>query len=314
MKRTHALSFREALQDTPRTRSGKPSNATLPSLAEWGRATPELRKLSEGTINKLIGGVQAVSLWAFDHGLVPDGAHWSDPFARMRLEEGETSRDTFSTEELQMLFQSAVFAKGERPGNLGEARYWLPLLGLLTGARRGELAGLTVANVQAAGPNGEAALRFEKDKTRGKSLKTKQSARIVPMHPELTRIGFEQYVEQVRRNSGHQAWLFPEIAPQSKYGATEWSKWFSGYLRAVGISDPKKVFHTFRGTFIDALRAAGVDDEVKRALVGHSRKGSAHDAYGAKDMLRRFGWPRLSQAVASVAYPRLDLSHLYRAG
>jgi integrase len=310
IKRSHALSFREALQDTPRRASGKLWKATLPELAEWGRANPNAPKLLEGTINKLIGGVQTVSLWGYSHGLIPDEAHWSDPFARMRLEEGDTSRDTFTTEELHVLFWSPVFTEGERPAGLGAATYWLPLLGLLTGARRGELAGLTASDVQAAGPNGEAALRFEKDLKRGKSLKTKQSARIVPVHPELTRIGFEQYVDEVRRNSGDEAWLFPEIAPQSKYGVTDWSKWFSSYLRAVGISDPKKVFHTFRGGFVDALRMAGVDDELKRALVGHARKGSAHDAYGAKAMLRRFGWQRLSQAVASVTYPGLNLDHL----
>jgi integrase len=310
IKRSHALSFREALQDTPRRASGKLWKARLPEVVEWGRANPKAPKLLEGTINKLTGGVQTVSLWAYSHGLIPDEAFWSDPFARMRLEEGDTSRDTFTTEELHVLFRSPVFTEGERPAGLGEATYWLPLLGLLTGARRGELAGLTAADVQAAGPNGEAALRFEKDKERGKSLKTKQSARIVPVHPELTRIGFEQYVERTRRSSGDEAWLFPEIAPQSKYGATDWSKWFSSYLRAVGISDPKKVFHTFRGGFVDALRMAGVEDELKRALVGHARKGSAHDAYGAKAMLRRFGWQRLSQAVASVTYPGLNLDHL----
>jgi len=282
----------------------------LPELVEWGRENSKAPKLLEGTINKLIGGVQTVSLWAYSHGLIPDETIWSDPFARMRLEEGDTGRDTFTTEELQVLFRSPVFTEGERPAGLGEAAYWLPLLGLLPGARRGELAGLTAADVQAAGPNCEAALRFEKDKERGKSLKTKQSARIVPVHPELIRIGFEQYVDEVRRNSGDEAWLFPEIAPQSKYGATDWSKWFSSCLRAVGISDPKKVFHTFRGGFVDALRMAGVDDELKRALVGHARKGSAHDAYGAKAMLRRFGWQRLSQAVASVTYPGLNLDHL----
>jgi integrase len=232
----------------------------------------------------------------------------------MRLEEDEPARDTFTSAELQTIFGSSVFTKGDRPkAGKGEASYWLPLLGLFTGARRGELAGLTAANVQSIGPSSEMALTFEKDRTRGKTLKTKRSARTVPIHPELTRLGFEQYVDTVRSNYGANAWLFPEIAPQSKHGATDWSKWFSGYIRALGITDRNKVFHTFRHGFIDALRAAGVDDEVKRALVGHSRKGSAHDAYGAKDMLRRFGWAQLSQAVAGITYPDLDLSHLYRA-
>jgi hypothetical protein len=35
-------------------------------------------------------------------------------------------------------------------------------------------------------------------------------------------------------------------------------------------------------------------------------------SYGAKDMIRRFGLPRIAEAVAKVEYSGLDLSHLLR--
>jgi hypothetical protein len=70
IKRTHARQFVSAPQDIRRHRPGKLQEATLPELAEWRREHTEAPRLSQGTINKLIGGVQAVSIWAHDNGLV----------------------------------------------------------------------------------------------------------------------------------------------------------------------------------------------------------------------------------------------------
>ena len=80
MKRSHARQFREALQQVPRTRTGKLLKAPLPELAEWGRKHPEAQKINPGTVNKLLGGVQAIAVWARDKGgMVPDEVQWADP-------------------------------------------------------------------------------------------------------------------------------------------------------------------------------------------------------------------------------------------
>jgi hypothetical protein len=56
------------------------------------------------------------------------------------------------------------------------------------------------------------------------------------------------------------------------------------------------------------LRLAGVPGEINIALVGRTDP-SVNDKYGAKDKAIRFRH-RLAEAVASVAYAGLDLSHL----
>jgi integrase len=308
--RRHARTFVEALQDVPRKRTGKLLEAKLPELAEWGREHPAAQRLSEGTINKLVGGVQAVSVWARDNGLVPDDVPWADPFARMRLEEDEPDREPFTIAELNTFFASPVYAEGSRPNaGQGETAYWLPLLALFSGARRGELAGLTVADVCKEPGAGGWVLTFSADRKRGKKLKNKQSARIVPLHPELERLGFLRFVEGVKSRAGANAWLFKPISPEVKDGAKAWTKWFGRYLHSI-VTDARKVFHSFRHNFIDALRSAGVDDELRKALAGHSA-GSVHGGYGAKEMILRWG-PQLRRAVASVRYPKLDLSHLIK--
>src|SRR5215471_14018624 len=64
IKRSHARSFREALQDMPRHRSGALLHMSLPELAEWGRKHREAQKIATPTLNKLLGGVQTIALWA----------------------------------------------------------------------------------------------------------------------------------------------------------------------------------------------------------------------------------------------------------
>lgn len=92
-------------------------------------------------------------------------------------------------------------------------------------------------------------------------------------------------------------------------GASSFSKWFGRYVDANGLTDPAKVFHSFRHNFTDALRLAAVSGDVSRALVGHSQEG-VHGRYGVKKMAARYRH-RLAEAIASVAYTGLDLSNLF---
>src|SRR5262249_13447494 len=137
------------------------------------------------------------------------------------------------------------------------------------------------------------------------------SRRVVPVHPELVKLGFLDVVEESRKHGGEAAPLFPLLKPGPRGGYAEaWSKWFGRYIRGIGITNKDRVFHSFRHGFKDALRAAGEGEDINDALTGHSGGGVGR-SYGAKEMMRRFGLPRLADAVAKVQYPGLDLSHLY---
>ena len=305
IKRSHARLFREALQDLPRHRPNKLRHIPLPGLAEWGREHPEAQKIRTATVNKLFGGVQTIACWAYTNGLISDDVAWSDPFHKMRLEEPGSDRDAFTIDDLNILFATPVFTKGERPSpGKGEAAYWLPLISLFTGARLSEIAMLTVKDVQEL--EGTLCFSFVEDKTRGKRLKTRTSARTVPVHQELSRLSLRDHVETLRRKGSEHAWLFPEISPDRPGAQRAWSKWFNRNLRAIGITDRRKVFHSFRHTFKDALRAARIPEDLNDALTGHSNK-SVGRGYGAKEIVRRFGMPALKDAIASVRYEGLQV-------
>lgn len=315
IKRPHARLFREALQDMPRHRSGSSLHMPLPELAAWGRKHPAVQKIATPTLNKLLGGVQTIILWARDKGIIPEDQPWSDPFSRMRLREDPSDRDAFIVDELNMLLAAPVFTKGERPEpGKGEAAFWLPLLALYSGARRAELAGLRADDVREV--EGVWCFVFVEDKKVGRRLKSATAVRTVPVHPKLCEIGWLHYVDTVRRSGG--GWLFPEISPELPSALKAWTKWFTRYLRKAGVEDERKVFHSLRHTFKDALRAANVGEDLNDALCGQKnstvgRSYGAKQRSGAKDIVRGFGMLRLKAAVYAVEFEGLRLPYVKRS-
>ena len=306
--RTHARTFREALQELPSHRRAKLLNAKLPELAEWGRKHPDGPKITNKTLNKLFGGVQTIARWAFNKGLVPDDVQWSDPFAGMRLSEDAPEREAFTVTELNVLFASSVFTSGERPKpGKGEAAFWMPLLGLFTGARRGELAALTAKDVHKV--DGVFCFTFVEERALGKKLKTRASARTVPIHPQLIKLGWLTYVDAVRRDGGEKAWLFPQVAPGVPNALKAWTKWFNRHLRSLGVADSNKVFHSFRHIFKDALRTARIPEDLNDALTGHSN-ATVGRGYGAKQIVQRYGIDTLKDAVDRVSFKGLNLPNV----
>jgi integrase len=312
--RDHARRFREALQDVPYPRPGKLAKATLPELVEWRRTNPDAPKIKHKSVNKLFGGVQSIVNWARENGMITADM-WSDPFHKMQLGEDDPAGGPFEPNELQTLFASPVFTGGEPPrGGQGDVAFWLPMLALFTGARRGELATLQVGDVIKDEATRSWTLAIHADEDAGKKLKTKASARTIPVHPELVRLGFLTLVEAARKR-GDDAWLFPPVSPSKPTGAKAWTKWFGGYLGGLGINDSHKALHSLRHNFKDALRAGSVPEDLSDALTGHSvatigrRYGARarHAKHRHKVIIDRFGMAQLVEAIGKVKYPSIDL-------
>ncbi|MGY3497150.1 DUF6538 domain-containing protein [Bradyrhizobium sp. USDA 4502] len=316
IRKKHALDYRKTLQDRPRHRTGDLQRATLPAQASWGREHPDEPRITAATINKQLGAVQSICIWASDNGLVPDDAQWTDPFSKLRLPEERSERTSFEIAELQSLFGAPVFTEHDFPlGAHGAAGFWLPVLALFTGARQAELGSLMAANVQVDAETQVPLLYFVTERARGKRVKTDASERAVPVHPEVIRLGFLSYVAERRKADGADAWLFPSVSPdRGRAGVPAWSQWFGRYLRAAGVTDKAKVFHSFRHTVKDALRRGRADHEMREALIGHAQASSVSWGYGANAMLSRFGAAALSDAINRISYPGLDLSRVKPLG
>ncbi|GGI33049.1 site-specific integrase [Bradyrhizobium guangdongense] len=314
LRRSHARVFREALQLVPKIRRGKLLKASLPELSEHGRQHPTAARVSPGTVNKQLGAVQAIAGWGHHNGLVPDDVPWADPFSEMRLEEDQSDRAPFDARDLQTIFDAPLFTEGRVPeGGKGNAAIWLPLLALFAGARQAEYAGLRVSDIRVDDQTRAPLMWFTRDLKAGRRLKTKTSERVVPVHPQLVKVGFLGYVAK-RRAAGEHAWLLPTVAPDQKGALRAWAKWWGRYLDNVGVTDTNKVFHSFRHGFQDALRQATPDEELRDALAGRSNGKSVSRRYGAKAMIERWGVKTLKQAIDKIEYPGLDLSRVKTIG
>ena len=154
-------------------------------------------------------------------------------------------------------------------------------------------------------------LAIHADRGVGKTLKNKGSARTIPVHPELERLGFLTFVEDARKRGD---WLFPSVSPANPKGAEAWSAWFSRCLKRLKIGGHRKGLHSLRHNFKDALRAGSVPDGLSEALMGHSGT-TMGQRYGArrhakdrhKVIIDRYGMAQLVEAIGKVKYPSIDL-------
>lgn len=203
-----------------------------------------------------------------------------------------TKRRPFTTDELLALLGHPDFIKRKFATTYS---YWLMPLAIFTGARLGELAQLdlkdfvSVDGIECIDINDiEAAEDVEIEGGRKKRVKTKNAKRLVPIHPELIRLGLLRYVESMRDKK--QVHLFPELSRTRRDGpAQAASNWFQRFRARVGITTKQEtVFHSFRHGFITNLLDAGVTPYLVAPIVGHEAELITGKVYwNTKDAAKR---------------------------
>lgn len=227
-----------------------------------------------------------------------------DPWARLNIEKPRnTPRRPWRTDELQRLFAQDLFTSYRLPTDpkAGKhAAYWIPLLGLFTGARVSELAQLRIGDVCRGPSSTWLAITDEGD---GQQLKTSSSKRQVPIHPELIRLGFMSYVTDVGGRPEDPLW--PHLPLRKGKPGGYFSQWFGEFRRKV-IDERYPDFHCFRHTVRTQLAEARYPESVKDRITGHAVKGSVGTrTYEHTTHL-------IEEAVRSVQYPDLSLPRIYR--
>lgn len=265
--------------------------------------------MSSKNANKVLGFLRAFWNWAkVNHDDVA-----ANPFDGMNVKISGKAREErlpFSIEELQKIFSSPLFVgcKSLRyhntPGDLlpvDSGIYWVPLVGLFSGCRSGEIIQLRLEDIRVEG-----GIPFIQVTDDGEdlNLKTAASFRRVPIHKTLVDLGFLRFVERQRKRGFSR--LFPEL-PKSTDGtySTSYSTKFSNTLRAVNIKHGKISFHSFRHNFEDACRNSRIPGDFMNALQGHAEKGMA-GRYGNG----LYGLQLLNDEMQKLKYEGLDLSTL----
>lgn len=176
-------------------------------------------------------------------------------------------------------------------------RFWIPVIALFSGLRMEEICTLHENDIE--DHSGTFAFRIHR------STKTKNSARVVPVHPELIKLGFLDYVSKIRKDG--KSHLFAELnkGAQENYSHV-FSKWYARFVTNIGVKSDRKInFHSFRHTFRFALQSTKVPMHLINEVCGWEQDGTGNTHYGDDTPVHI-----LMECVEAVRYPGLDIQHL----
>ena len=241
---------------------------------------------------------------------------------RLNLPTSHTKKNdprAFFKNELELLFNSAIFTGRKfRQRNLHvsgplvirDGNFWVPVLGVMSGLRLGEILQLTISDIKWD----DEVPYIDVNNFGQRTLKNKQSARGIPLHPVLKEIGFLDYVEQRKKEEGDpekrliDGIVFPEKGKLIK----NFSRSFSSYLTAIGLKKSREVvFHSLRHNYVIAMRRACKDNpDIMSALDGRKeieRSRGTRAGYGF-DLTPKELYPHVSLMDFGISF-----EHLYPA-
>jgi integrase len=209
-------------------------------------------------------------------------------------------RRPWTTEELKTLFAAPLHTAYALPdARYGgrEAAFWIPLLGLFTGTRLGELCQLRTADVQKVEGIDVLVLTNE---GAGQRIKSEAGHRSVPLHSELIWLGFLHYVEAIRKTRSDSLW--PSLPLREGKPSDFFGRWFKDHRNALGLTGTRPDFHCFRHTVRPLMRKAGHSEGTMDKVTGHKTVGSIGTVVYDHRTLSE-----VQDAVEAIQYPGLKL-------
>ncbi|MET3055175.1 tyrosine-type recombinase/integrase [Pseudomonas alkylphenolica] len=227
-------------------------------------------RLSEGrmpsTVNKLIVKLSAVFTWAVENG------HLSKTYdKKLKLIKGIAStRKAFTQHQVRKLMDYA--------NSLPETSWkrWLLSLGIITGGRLKEICQLTTGDVVTK-ESGLTAIHIN-EAGEGKSIKNKQSERLVPLTDGaygFDLAAFLRYVDETRCSGS---------VSLAQIGYRPSGEWLNQHAIPTALGDAYErglVFHSLRHSLASLMQAKGVPTAHAQAVMGHASGTITFDTYGS---------------------------------
>lgn len=270
-----ARTLKERLSRCPRYYGLRPEfkGKTLLEIVESGH---QYETITPVTINNRLRKLTSWMNWCVSNGYLQ-----ANPLSGMKVMEASAkdARLPFDQRDITTLLTHSSLTKEARKNPW---RYWLPLLARATGARLEELSQLYLDDI--VEEQGITCIKIDDARTDQK-LKNPSSRRIIPLHPDLLEMGLRDHLEELKQQGQERLW--PELkAVRGKYGYAV-SKWFGVYRHKQGITDPRKTFHSFRHSFIDDMREAGIADSLLKDMVGHGDTAVTFAVYGKRRFIEQ---------------------------
>jgi integrase len=213
----------------------------------------------------------------------------TNPFTGMKIKQKKSprdERDRFSEKELKEIFSKQNYLYFTKVEKDSYSKYWIPLIGVFTGMRCGEICSLYLDNIREITGN-QRSKRWvidilEEHNRPDKRLKTQSSRRIVPIHDSLIDLGFVDFIKLLKKDPERKR-IFEELQyREGTYSRSISRFWNRRYLELLGIKNEKNGFHSLRHTVIDHLKQIGVEPHFINELVGHSQGNIDLDRYGKR--------------------------------
>lgn len=258
--------------------------------------------ISNKTRTKHFSTVKSLFLWALQNGKTEKN-YASGLKIDGKKSSGKT-RDIFTKEELQKIISGDEYKRKKGKRHKKAAYFWVPLIGMFTGARLNEICQLKVADIQSEDGIWYFSFNDEDDK----NIKTEAGIRKVPIHKMLVDLGFLRFVKWQRKNKAEQLFSGLTKHPTNGYGAVL-GRWFnSRYLVRCGVKNQqkdsnKKVFHSYWHTLIHHFEQRGVSEKRYKAIIGHAVGDLSYYGHG-------YGLKTLADEVIAKIDYGLDFSHL----
>jgi hypothetical protein len=238
-RKTDGDSFRATQRKLPQTyrKSPKDKERSVAEIIADADAA-DAPRLTDKTAKRHFSAVSQFFAFLIETGRLPEGA--SNQGRGFSFNTGGSQRgkrDQWEGVELTRLFASPIWTGSHptiraRPGSaIRDGQFWLPLLGLFHGNRLEEFAQLYREDVQKA--DGVWVIRIHDEGDR--QVKNEQSIRSVPLHSELMRLGFLEYVAATAPTPRDR--IFPGLRPggaDRKLGYY-YTKDFSRYRKQIGV-------------------------------------------------------------------------------
>ncbi len=298
--------FRNIISQLPARQNGQQRSMGILELVKSIEGNSDIKRLSPKTVKeKALAAISSILSHAKSEALIPSNVASGLQVKKDKAQSAKVPRLPFKAEHLQAILNSGVYQRRDIPyGGKGPAAFWIPMISMFSGARRGEIAGLRVDDVREEDGVVYFFIQYHEDRR----TKTISSVRKIPVHSKLREFGFLDYVARQKRLKHER--LFHLLPINKIETGKPWGAWFNRYLRTkIGITDKRYSFHSYRHTFKRKLENNKLDRHVVDSLLGHS-SGSVGDGYGLDEDAIGYELPVLQEALEKLEFPELDFSKI----
>lgn len=257
--RDNLLEFRDLLYKIP-TKLAQKSRYKDKSLSQILKLGEKDDKLSEPTIQKYMIRVIQFFNYCFDSGYIGKSIT-AKMNVKIDIDPSERAVLPYDVSEARKIFEivTSIKQSGKSPSSRIEASelYYVTMIAAYSGMRIKEITQLHKEDIVLK----DGIYCFNINTNDGKTTKTKNSIRFVPIHSKLIDLGLLEYVNSKKNGN-----IF-------KVSNKDFSEIFRSQIQRKFIDkDSKKTFYSFRHYFIDYLVQREVEANLIAQIVGHEKQ------------------------------------------